>query len=231
LKNQLFPGHVAAVIFDFDGTIYGDQKLWTRLIQETLAEFSIKVTTDQAFEKARSMIADGTFTNISGITIALAKEQGMQGYDMDLRNRFLQKLDLVMDATGPGDELVRLLSRLQDKDIQMGIVTFQRLPRLQRRLEIWKLEKYFRSIVTPDQVAEFKPSPRPFTRAIGELGAEAAEALVIGDEPVDMIGAKKAGALAIGLPNGFFSKEELVRAGADSTMQFLTDLDAFLLQT
>jgi HAD superfamily hydrolase (TIGR01549 family) len=177
------------------------------------------------------MIADGTFTNISGITIALAKEQGMQGYDMDLRNRFLQKLDLVMDATGPGDELVRLLSRLQDKDIQMGIVTFQRLPRLQRRLEIWKLEKYFRSIVTPDQVAEFKPSPRPFTRAIGELGAEAAEALVIGDEPVDMIGAKKAGALAIGLPNGFFSKEELVRAGADSTMQFLTDLDAFLLQT
>ena len=113
----------------------------------------------------------------------------------------------------------------------MGIVTFQRLPRLQRRLEIWKLEKYFRSIVTPDQVAEFKPSPRPFTRAIGELGAEAAEALVIGDEPVDMIGAKKAGALAIGLPNGFFSKEELVRAGADSTMQFLTDLDAFLLQT
>jgi HAD superfamily hydrolase (TIGR01549 family) len=230
LKNELFPREITAVIFDFDGTLYGDQKLWTRLIQETLAESSIKVTTEQAFEKARSMIADGTFTNISGITIALAKDQGLQGHDMDLRNRFLQKLDLVMDATGPGEELVRLLSRLQDKDIQMGIVTFQRLPRLQRRLHLWKLEKYFRSIVTPDQVAEFKPSPRPFTHAIGELGTEPGEALVIGDEPVDMIGAKKAGALAIGLPNGFFLREELTQAGADRVMNHLTDLDAFLLQ-
>jgi HAD superfamily hydrolase (TIGR01549 family) len=231
LKNELLPRHIKAIIFDFDGTLYGDQKLWIRLIQETLAEFSVKVTTEQAFEKARSMIAEGTFTNISGITIALAKDRGLEGRDMDLRNRFLQKLDIIMDASGPGDELLRVLSHLQDKDIQMGIVTFQRLPRLQRRLEIWKLKQYFRSVVTPDQVAEFKPSPRPFTRAIGELGAEAGEALVIGDEPVDMIGAKKAGALAIGLPNGFFSKEELVRAGADSTMQSLTDLDAFLLQT
>jgi HAD superfamily hydrolase (TIGR01549 family) len=231
LKNELLPRHIKAIIFDFDGTLYGDQKLWIRLIQETLAEFSVKVTTEQAFEKARSMIAEGTFTNISGITIALAKDRGLEGRDMDLRNRFLQKLDIIMDASGPGDELLRVLSHLQDKDIQMGIVTFQRLPRLQRRLEIWKLKQYFRSVVTPDQVAEFKPSPRPFTRAIGELGAEAGEALVIGDEPVDMIGAKKAGAVAIGLPNGFFSKEELVRAGADSTMQSLTDLDAFLLQT
>jgi HAD superfamily hydrolase (TIGR01549 family) len=231
LRDELFSRQIKAVIFDFDGTLYGDQKLWTRLIQETLAESSIKVTTQQAFEKARSMIADGTFTNISGITIALAQDQGLQGHDMDLRNRFLQKLDLVMDATGPGDGLVRLLSHLQDKDIQMGIVTFQRLPRLQRRLEIWKLKKYFRSIVTPDQIAEFKPSPRPFTHAIGELGAEAGEALVIGDEPVDMIGAKKAGALAIGLPNGFFSGKELAQAGADHLMNSLTDLYTLLLQT
>ncbi len=232
MRNQLFQSRkIKAVIFDFDGTLYGDQKLWTRLIQETLAEFSINVTTDQALERARSMIADGTFTNISRITIALAKDRGIQAYDMDLRNRFLQKLDVVMDATGPGDELVQLLSNLQNRDVRMGIVTFQRLPRLQRRLEIWTLKQYFRSIVTPDQVAEFKPSPRPFTRAIDELGTEAGESLVIGDEPVDMIGAKKAGVLAVGLPNGFFSREELVRAGADRIMNSLTDLDALLLQS
>jgi HAD superfamily hydrolase (TIGR01549 family) len=231
LKNELLLRHIKAVIFDFDGTLYGDQKLWTRLIQETLAEFSVKVTPEQAFEKARSMIADGTFTNISGITIALAQDRGLEGRDMDLRNRFLQKLDIIMDASGPGDELVRVLSHLQDRDMQMGIVTFQRLQRLQRRLDIWKLKKYFRSIVTPDHIAEFKPSPRPFTQALRELGVEAGKALVIGDEPVDMIGAKRAGTLAIGLPNGFFSKQELVRAGADSTIRSLTDLDTVLLQT
>ena len=79
-------------------------------------------------------------------------------------------------------------------------------------------------------MAEFKPSPLPFIRAIGELGVGARESLVVGDEPVDMIGAKKAGALAIGLPNGFFSREELALAGADQMITSLTDLDALLLQ-
>ena len=79
-------------------------------------------------------------------------------------------------------------------------------------------------------MAEFKPSPLPFTRAIGELRVGPSESLVVGDEPVDMIGAKKAGALAIGLPNGFFSREELARAGADHMMNSLTDLGALLLE-
>src|SRR5947209_16966049 len=107
------------------------------------------------------MIADGTFYNISGIAIALAKNRGVQGYDVNLRVRFLQKLDIIMDETGPSDELTHLLSSLQDHDIRMGIVTFQRLPRLQRWLEIWKLKQYFHSIVTPDHMAELKPSPLP----------------------------------------------------------------------
>ena len=231
MKTELFPsGKIRAVIFDFDGTLYGDQRLWVELIQETLENFSVKVTAEQALEKARSMIANETFHNISGIAIDLAKDRGVQGYDIDLRNQFLLKLDVVMDATGPGDELLHLLSTFRDKEIRMGIVTFQRLPRLQRRLEIWKLKQYFLSLVTPDHMAEFKPSPLPFIRAIGELGVEARESLVVGDEPVDMIGAKKAGALAIGLPNGFFSREELTRAGADRMINSLRDLDEFMIQ-
>lgn len=231
MKNELFPStKIRAVIFDFDGTLYGDQRLWTELIQETLADFSIKVTAEQALEKARGMISNETFYNISGIAIALAKDRGVQESDMNLRNQFLQKLDVIMDATGPGDELVQVLSDLRNKEIRMGIVTFQRLPRLQRRLEIWKLKQYFLSIVTPDHLAEFKPSPLPFIRAVGELGVEPRESLVVGDEPVDMIGAKKAGAFAIGLPNGFFSREELTRAGADRMINSLTDLEALLLQ-
>jgi HAD superfamily hydrolase (TIGR01549 family) len=230
LKNQLFTSRkIRGVIFDFDGTLYGDQKLWTRLIVETLADFDIKVTAQQALKRARIMIDDGTFYNISGIAIALAKDRDIQGHDTEVRNLFLQKLDTVMDATGPGDELVHLLSGLRKEGIRMGLVTFQRLPRLQRRLDVWKLKEYFGSIVTPDHVVEFKPSPLPFARAIGELGVVADECLVVGDEPVDMIGAKKAGALAIGLPNGFFSREELTRAGADSMVSSLTDLDSLLL--
>jgi phosphoglycolate phosphatase len=48
-----------------------------------------------------------------------------------------------------------------------------------------------------------------------ELRLAPADCFVIGDEPVDMAGGKKAGAKTIGVPKGFYSDDELKQAGAD----------------
>ncbi len=160
------------------------------------------------------MISDETFYNISGVAIAMAKEHGVSR-DPEIRARFLERLDGTMDETGPGADTVRTLDELRMNGFRMGLVTFQRKPRLERRLEAWTLKDYFQSIVTPEHHAEFKPSPQPFLTAMKQLGLAPAECYVIGDEPVDILGGKKAGAKAIGLPQGFFSEEELRNAGAD----------------
>ena len=130
-----------------------------------------------------------------------------------------------MDETGPGDDLVRLLEQLKQKGTIMGIVTFVRKPRLSKRLDTWKLGHYFRSTITPDQVAEFKPSPQPYLKAIEDFQLEPNECIVVGDEPVDMLGGKRAGTRTIGLPQGFYSEEELEEAGADT---IITSLNALL---
>jgi phosphoglycolate phosphatase-like HAD superfamily hydrolase len=77
-------------------------------------------------------------------------------------------------------------------------------------------------VITPDDEPEFKPSPRPFLKAMEELQVQPDECFVVGDEPVDMIGGKQAGAKTIGLPQGFFTGQELEKAGAD---RILTSLD------
>jgi HAD superfamily hydrolase (TIGR01509 family) len=135
-----------------------------------------------------------------------------------------------MDETGPGNELVKLLEQLRQKEFIMGIVTFVRKTRLTRRLDKWKLADYFRSAVTPEQVAEFKPSPQPFLKAITDFRLTPKECVVVGDEPVDMLGGKRAGTRAIGLPQGFYSQEELVEAGADSIIPSLNALPAILFK-
>ncbi len=174
-------------------------------------------------EKAREMIDKGTFYNISGVAIAIAQEHGVSD-QTKVRTRFLERLDKTMDETGPGNDLVSILDEFQRREVRMGIVTFQRSPRLQRRLEAWQLASYFRSIVTPEQHAEFKPSPTPFLAAIKQLDLTPAECFVVGDEPVDMIGGKKAGAQTIGMPRGFFSEQELKDAGADHIINSLSSL-------
>jgi phosphoglycolate phosphatase-like HAD superfamily hydrolase len=112
----------------------------------------------------------------------------------------------------------------------MGLVTFVRQTRLARRLDIWKLGDYFTCAVTPEQVAEFKPSPQPFLKAIEEFHLKPKECFVVGDEPVDMMGGKRAGANTIGLPQGFYSREELELAGADWIITSLDELPSILLK-
>ncbi len=173
------------------------------------------------------MIRTGGFVKstirISGVATALARGKGFS-LDEEVKKRFFERLDAKMDEAGPSDKLNKLLKRFADENFRMGIVTFVRSPRIHRRLEVWSLKDYFRSVITPDDVAEVKPSPRPFLRAMKDLEVTPAHCFVVGDEPVDMMGGKKAGATTIGVPVGFFSRVELKDAGADHIVDGIEQL-------
>lgn len=205
--------------------MYGDWRLWVSLIEETLKEFSITVTGYQALEKAREQIQKGEFINISGVAIALAKDNGLEtdkegpwGYG-EVRTRFLQKMDSRMDKTGPDKSIVDLLKQYNQAGVRMGIVTFVRRPRLLRRLEIWKLKPYFQSLVTPEDIENFKPTPEPFIKAMNDMKVNPGDCLVIGDEPADITGGRRARAETVGIPCGFFSEIELRQAGANHILE------------
>ena len=164
---------------------------------------------------------------ISNVAGEIAKERGVNR-DNELRTRFFEILDSRMDATGPDHAIVATLKKFQDQGFRMGIVTFVRKPRISRRLEVWKLKNFFGSVITPDDVAEVKPSPEPFLTALNQLHVHAEDSFVIGDEPVDMMGGQEAGASTIGIPQGFFTLEELKKAGADHILNSLDELDGIV---
>ena len=211
------------VLFDFDGTLYGDWRLWIATIQVTLQAFQIDITADQALQKARTMILDGSFVNISGVAIAMAKHEGVDK-EVEVRATFLDKMDQVMDASGPGEGLLNLLSELRKENFRLGLVTFMRRPRLARRLDKWGMSGSFNAIMTPERFPEFKPSPEPFLEAVRELDVHPSACSAVGDEPVDMAGARAANIRAIGLPQGFFSENELRNSGADLIIGSLSQL-------
>jgi phosphoglycolate phosphatase-like HAD superfamily hydrolase len=211
------------VLFDFDGTLYGDWRLWIATVQATLQAFQVDITAHHALEKARSMIRDGSFVNISGVAIAIARDEGVDK-DQEIRTAFFEKIDDAMDASGPGNDLLSLLNNLKSMNFRLGLVTFVRKPRLMRRLDKWGMSQFFSSIMTPERFEKFKPSPEPFLEAIKELDLPSSSCSAVGDEPVDMTGASTAGLQAIGLPNGFFSEDELRQSGASLIIQSLSEL-------
>ena len=69
-------------------------------------------------------------------------------------------------------------------------------------------------IVTRDQVKHAKPDPDLFLAAAEPLGVGIETSSVVGDAVWDMLAARRARALGIGLLSGGYGQEELERAGA-----------------
>ena len=83
-------------------------------------------------------------------------------------------------------------------------------------------------VVTRDQVERAKPDPDLFLAAAERLGADVADAVVVGDSVWDLLAARRARALGIGLLSGGYGREELERAGAYRVYDDPADLLAHL---
>ena len=69
-------------------------------------------------------------------------------------------------------------------------------------------------MVTRDMVRHAKPDPDLFLAAAALIGVDPQAAWVVGDSVWDMLAARRARALGIGLLSGGYGREELERAGA-----------------
>ena len=69
-------------------------------------------------------------------------------------------------------------------------------------------------VVTRDMVRYAKPDPDLFLAAAKKINMPIGQALVVGDSVWDLLAARRAGALGIGLLSGGYGRDELERAGA-----------------
>lgn len=79
-------------------------------------------------------------------------------------------------------------------------------------------------IVTRDEVEHAKPDPDLFLAAAERLGVPIGDSVVVGDSVWDLLAARRARALGVGLLSGGYGKEELERAGAYRVYQDPADL-------
>jgi HAD superfamily hydrolase (TIGR01509 family) len=79
-------------------------------------------------------------------------------------------------------------------------------------------------IITRDQVEYAKPDPDLFLAAAERLGMPIHESVVVGDSVWDLLAARRARALGVGLLSGGYGEEELASAGAYRVYQDPADL-------
>jgi HAD superfamily hydrolase (TIGR01509 family) len=80
------------------------------------------------------------------------------------------------------------------------------------------------TVITRDQVQHAKPDPDVFLAAAARLGVDISTSVVVGDSVWDLLAARRARALGVGLLSGGYGQDELERAGAYRVYQDPADL-------
>jgi phosphoglycolate phosphatase-like HAD superfamily hydrolase len=106
-----------------------------------------------------------------------------------------------------------LLAALTAHDVPWAIATSGRSELARRALPMLGLPADA-PMVTRDLVRHAKPDPDLFLAAAALLDVDPRDAWVVGDSVWDLLAARRAGALGIGLMSGGYGREELERAGA-----------------
>jgi HAD superfamily hydrolase (TIGR01509 family) len=106
-----------------------------------------------------------------------------------------------------------LLSLLAQNSVSYAVATSSSLERAGSSLKMLGVGPEV-PVITIEQVSFGKPDPGLFLAAMKRLQVAPNHCIVIGDSTWDILAARRAGALGVGVLTGGYPKEELFRAGA-----------------
>jgi len=199
---------MTALIFDLDGTLVDTVYAHVFSWQRALAESGMAV--DGWRIHRRIGMSGGLFTR------AVARELGreispQQAEALQRRHGELFRDFLPQRRALPGAP--ELLQALREAGVPYGIATSGRRPEIDASLQALGVGPET-VVVERGDVLRAKPAPDLFLNCQQRLGVPVDDCFVVGDAVWDLLAARRARMLCIGLLSGGYGEDELTRAGA-----------------
>lgn len=213
------PPRPPAYIFDLDGTlvdsVYDHVLAW----HEALLSEGISLAIWRIHR--RIGMSGGLFANMLfreiGLEIEPARIERLRIRHAEYYNARAHRIQPLPGARD-------LLAYLDEAGLSWAIATSGRMATAGPVLENLGVDLNRVPVITRDKVRHAKPDPDLFLAAADALGEPIAQACVVGDSVWDMLAARRAGALGVGLLSGGYGEEELVRASAYRVYEDPADL-------
>jgi HAD superfamily hydrolase (TIGR01509 family) len=210
-----------AILFDLDGTLVDNVYEHVLAWREAFDDERIDV---RAWRLHRSVGLSGDL-----LTRAIARELNLE-LDDDAHDRLAtahaRAYRRLATRVRPLRGTRELLGRLTELDVAWAIGTNSKKEDAGPELEMVGAPE--RRVVTRERVENAKPHPDLFLEAARRLHVDVRDAIVVGDSVWDLLAARRARALGVGLLSGGNGKDELERAGAYRVYEDPHDLLAHL---
>ncbi|HEV3154417.1 MAG TPA: HAD family hydrolase [Candidatus Baltobacteraceae bacterium] len=200
--------HDASLVFDLDGTLIDSVYQHVMAWQTALRKADI----DLSFWRIHRRIgmSGGLFVR------ALARELGHDVDEATIRTlqreheaAYLEIVDTVRPLPGSRE----LLATLSREHVPWAIATSGARAPAQRAMRVLEVPESV-PVITRTEVAHAKPNPDLFVAASAALNVHPQATFVVGDSLWDVLGARRAGAIAIGVLSGGYGRAELIEGGA-----------------
>jgi len=163
-------------------------------------------------------------------TRAVAREIGRPLNDVDARRIQTRHGELfreLLPERRPLPGAIELLRSLREQKIPHGIATSGRHPEIDSSLAALGVPADM-VVIDRGDVLRAKPEPDLFLRCQEQLRVEIRDCYVVGDAVWDLLAARRAGMLSVGLLSGGYGWDELTSAGAFRVYRDAADLDRSL---
>jgi HAD superfamily hydrolase (TIGR01509 family) len=197
-----------ALIFDLDGTLVDTVYAHVFAWQRALAEEHLPV--DGWKVHRRVGMSGGLFAR------ALARELGREltpDETEQLQRRHGELYRELLPERRPLPGAVQLLRELRELRVPHGIATSGRRPEIDASLEALGVPQDT-VVVARGDVERAKPEPDLFVTCAERIDVQPRNCYVVGDAVWDLLAARRAGMLSVGLLSGGYGEDELTRAGA-----------------
>jgi len=223
-SKTLYPGsEVPAILFDLDGTlidsVYQHVLAWREALERSGTRLSVWRI------HRRIGMSGGLLVN------ALLRETGRKITPSDaahLQKWHEEAYSKLISQVRPLPGAVEILEVLAKANVPYAIATSGMLESARPSLEALQIDSRV-PVITRDQVKHAKPDPDLFLAAAEQLRVSIVDCIVVGDSVWDLLAARRARALGVGLASGGYGQDELEKAGAYRTyedpLDFLNHLD------
>ena len=197
-----------ALIFDLDGTLIDTVYAHVFAWQRALAEAALPI--DGWRIHRRIGMSGGLFTR------AVARELGrpLAAEEVEaIQARHGELFAALLPERRPLPGAVELLAELREAGVAHGIATSGRRPEIDASLDALGIGSAT-VVVERGDVLRAKPEPDLFLACSERISVPPEECYVVGDAVWDLLAARRAHMLSVGLLSGGYGDDELTRAGA-----------------
>lgn len=210
-----------AVLFDMDGVLYNSMPNHAIAWQQSMAQFGIEMTTEDAYatEGARG---------VDTIRVMVKKQQGRDIDEAEAQRMYDVKSHVFHSMSEPPlmPGILDLMRQIKEGNMQCGVVTGSgQRPLIRRILKDFGEFVDEAHITTAYDVKRGKPAPDPYLMGLKKAGnLQPWEAIVIENAPLGIQAGAAARIFTIGVNTGPLSDQALLDAGANLLFSTMKDL-------